>query len=149
MKIKSIVIIIFVVFLLFILSTAISFSAEHDNSFLYTKISSDKDGITHFTEIRADLYPFGYMDMYSSAKIETKTICIFRAPPEFVMDWHPAPTKQFVIVLSGAMEVESGDAEKRQFQAGDVLLVEDTTGQGHKTRTVGEKELVCAWVRIN
>ena len=149
MKIKSIFFIFITVFLLLILFIAISFSKENDNSFLYIKISSDKDGITHFTEIRADLFPFGYMDMYSSAKMETKTICIFRAPPEFVTDWHPAPTKQFVIVLSGAMEVESGDAEKRQFQAGDVLLVEDTTGQGHKTRTVGEKELVCAWVSIN
>ncbi len=36
-------------------------------------------------------------------------------------------------------EVEVTSGEKRRFSGGDVLLVEDTTGSGHRTRTVGDR----------
>jgi hypothetical protein len=32
------------------------------------------------------------------------------------------------------MEIEIGDGTKRIFNTGDIVLVEDTTGQGHVTR---------------
>ena len=149
MKKTLIIFIIFIFLVPFLFLITVSLSNGQYKSFLYTKIYSDKEEITHFTEVYIDLYPYGFKDMYSSIPIEAKTIKIFRAPPEFAMEWHPAPSKQFIMVLSGAMEVESGDGEKRQFQTGNVLLAEDTTGQGHKTRTVGKKELVCAWIKIN
>ena len=36
------------------------------------------------------------------------------------------------------VEVEVTSGEKRRFVGGDVLLVEDTTGTGHRTRTVSQ-----------
>lgn len=56
----------------------------------------------------------------------------------FVTGAHPAPRKQWVIMLRGAVEVEVSDGSTRTFGAGDLLLVEDVTGSGHSTRTVGE-----------
>jgi uncharacterized cupin superfamily protein len=44
-------------------------------------------------------------------------------------------------MLSGEMEVEIGDGSKRRFKAGDVLLAEDTTGQGHITRRFGDYKI--------
>lgn len=49
----------------------------------------------------------------------------------------PAPRRQFVITLSGCGEIECGDGSRRRFGPGDILLAEDTTGQGHITREVG------------
>jgi len=127
-----------------------AFSGEQENSFLYTRLYPDEKGISHFMEAHMDLHPYGYgMGMYYSIPIATKTIEIFYAPSDFVMGLHNAPAKQFVIVLSGTMEIESGDGEKRLFKPGNILLVEDTTGQGHKTRSVGKKELVLGWIRFN
>jgi uncharacterized cupin superfamily protein len=38
--------------------------------------------------------------------------------------------------VSGQMEVSVADGSVRQFQAGDVLIAEDMTGQGHLTKAV-------------
>ena len=47
-----------------------------------------------------------------------------------------APRRQFVIHLAGAAEIEVGDGTRRTFGAGEVLLADDTTGQGHISREV-------------
>ena len=62
---------------------------------------------------------------------------IFResAVDQFI-DWHPAPRRQFVVTLSGQAEVEASDGEVREIGPGTVMLAEDTTGQGHKSRAV-------------
>ena len=49
------------------------------------------------------------------------------------------PRLQCVIVLSGQMEIGVGDGAKRMFNPGDILQVEDLTGQGHTTRSVGNR----------
>jgi quercetin dioxygenase-like cupin family protein len=53
------------------------------------------------------------------------------------MDWHTAPRKQYVITLSGEVEIGLGDGSVHRFGPGDVMLAEDLTGQGHTTRAVG------------
>ena len=49
------------------------------------------------------------------------------------------PKLQYVIVLSGQMEICIGDGTKRMFNPGDILQVEDLSGQGHTTRSVGNR----------
>src|SRR3990172_11383639 len=55
------------------------------------------------------------------------------------LDWHPAPRRQFVIILAGQLEIGLGDGSKHVFGPGDARLVEDTTGQGHTTRGHGNQ----------
>jgi quercetin dioxygenase-like cupin family protein len=70
---------------------------------------------------------------------QTATAILFvEAPETVVAEWHPAPCRQYVIVLSGAVEVTVSDGERRVFHAGDVVLAEDTTGKGHITRMLGD-----------
>ena len=57
---------------------------------------------------------------------------------EFDSEPHPAPRCQWVVMLRGAIEVEVTDRSRRQFRAGDLLLLEDVTGQGHTTYTIGD-----------
>jgi quercetin dioxygenase-like cupin family protein len=65
-----------------------------------------------------------------------------RAPPGRVADWHVAPRRQYVITLSGHGEIEVADGKKIQLGPGDVDLVEDVTGKGHITRTIGSEDRV-------
>ena len=44
-------------------------------------------------------------------------------------DWHPAPARQFVLLLKGELEVEAGDGERRRFNEGSIVFVEDTKGE--------------------
>lgn len=64
------------------------------------------------------------------------------------LDWHPAPRRQFVIILSGQLEIGLGEGGKHVFGPGDARLVEDTTGQGHTTRVVGTQPCVTATVPL-
>ena len=74
---------------------------------------------------------------------------LFRATPAGnFLDWHPAPRRQWVIILSGALEIGLGDGSLRRFGPGDARLVEDTTGRGHTTRVVGSQPCVMAFVPL-
>lgn len=64
------------------------------------------------------------------------------------IDWHPAPRRQYVILLSGQLEIGLGDGTTRRFGPGDARLVEDTTGQGHTTRVVGDGPTITAVVPL-
>jgi len=64
------------------------------------------------------------------------------------LDWHPAPRRQFVIILSGQLEIGLGDGTKHVFGPGDARLVEDTTGKGHTTRVVGSERVVTATIPL-
>lgn len=52
------------------------------------------------------------------------------------ISWHNPPCEQFVIMLSGAVEIEIGDGSKRSFCEGDILWAADLSGQGHITRAL-------------
>ena len=64
------------------------------------------------------------------------------------LDWHPAPRRQFVIILQGQLEIGLGDGSKHVFGPGDARLVEDTTGQGHTTRVVSKEPVITATVPL-
>ena len=57
-------------------------------------------------------------------------------------DWHPAPARQFVLLLKGELEVEAGDGERRRFNEGSIVFVEDTKGKGHKDHAVNNDDLL-------
>jgi len=98
---------------------------------------ADPDGETHFRDIEvecADARPWGNL----SKSLPTGGMMFVEAAGSAFADWHPAPCRQYVIVLSGEVEVTASDGERRAFKAGDVVLVEDTTGKGHLTRMSGD-----------
>ncbi len=60
---------------------------------------------------------------------------IFRTEqPALDLDFHNAPRRQLVIPLDAEVEVEAGDGSTRRIGPGEVLLADDLTGQGHKSR---------------
>ena len=80
--------------------------------------------------------------------LATANITFRSQPPERFQDWHPAPRRQFVIILSGQLEIGLGDGSKHIFGPGDARLVEDTTGKGHTTATHGNEPCVTATVPL-
>jgi hypothetical protein len=80
--------------------------------------------------------------------LATTKISFSEWPVGRFMDWHPAPRRQFVIILSGQLEIGLGDGTKHVFGPGDARLVEDTTGKGHTTRVVGNERVVTATIPL-
>lgn len=50
--------------------------------------------------------------------------------------WHNAPARQIVTVLTGVVEVETTDGQKRRAAAGQAFIADDLTGRGHSTRVI-------------
>src|SRR5690554_29650 len=105
----------------------------------YTRIYSDEQGESHFADVEVQLSNQGKLGSLSE-KIPVKSVQFRENPAEYDWDFHNAPDKQFVILLDGAIEITTSLGEKRTFRSGDILLVEDTTGKGHKTSNI-EKEV--------
>jgi hypothetical protein len=83
-----------------------------------------------------------------TAGLQTTNITFRSMPAGTFQDWHPAPRRQFVIILSGHLEIGLGDGSKHVFGPGDARLVEDTTGKGHTTAVHGTEPCVTATVPL-
>ena len=63
------------------------------------------------------------------------------APATLMYDWHQAPQKQYVLPLTGGMQVKNGKGAKHSVHPGDIYRGEDTHGQGHITRALNGERL--------
>lgn len=100
-----------------------------------TRVVATADGGSAFDELEVELVDHGAIGRLSEPRPATGVI--FReTDPDYDYDWHNAPRRQFIVLLDSEIEIEVTSGEKRRFRGGDVLLVEDTTGRGHRTRTV-------------
>ena len=104
-------------------------------AFRITRVRADSSGVTHFDEVEVPLEDSGAIGALSEPW-PAGSVVFRRNDPDYEYDWHPAPRRQLVVLLDGEIEIEVGDGEARRFRGGDVLLLEDTTGAGHRTRTV-------------
>ena len=103
-----------------------------------TRLYTSPDGESHFEDVEIPLHDAGKIGRLSSP--QSATGIIFReTDADYDYNWHTAPQKQYIIMLDGEIEIQVSDGATRRFRGGDVLLVEDTTGRGHKSRTVDRK----------
>jgi hypothetical protein len=96
----------------------------------------DAKGETHFRDIEVE-----WVEERNFSKLSARlaaTGIIFReTSADYDLDWHPAPRRQYIINLDGAVKITASDGESRIIGAGEVLLVEDTSGKGHLSKSVG------------
>ncbi len=69
-------------------------------------------------------------------------------PPNVLQDWHPAPQRQFVIILSGELRITYPDGSEKVFGPGDARLVENVTGKGHQTMALGTEPCITATIAL-
>lgn len=105
------------------------------NEFNITRIYSDINGDSQFEDISIPLTSAGTIG-YLSEKYEVESLMFRKVIPSYDYDFHNAPSRQFIILLDGEIEIETSLGEKRIFTAGHVLQVEDTGGKGHRTKNL-------------
>jgi hypothetical protein len=114
---------------------------------MINRLFTGPDGQTHVEEIEAKFTPAGGLPGYKL--LANSGAELRRAPPGRVADWHTAPRRQYVITLSGHGELEVAGGKKIQVGPGSINLVEDVTGKGHITRTVGNEDRVTIQIPVN
>jgi hypothetical protein len=110
----------------------------------YTKVVCTDDGASAFEDAEIQLaeqqVADGVPPMFVGGLSSSASVVFLRSA-EFDSDPHPAPRRQWVVMLRGAIEVEVSDGTRRRFEPGDLVLVTDTTGRGHVTLALGDPPL--------
>lgn len=100
---------------------------------MIVRLYAGDDGQTHFEDL--DVLT---EDQFTEPAQAGANLIFRRFPADYFSDWHTAPRRQYIVILSGKMEIGIGDGTTRQFGPGDIVLADDQTGQGHTTRSLGE-----------
>jgi hypothetical protein len=98
----------------------------------------DADGESHWLDIEINWVeegPGGKM----SARQAANGIIFRQTQAEHDRPWHPAPRRQYIINLDAGVQLTASDGEARVIGAGEVVLVEDTTGKGHLSKSVNNQ----------
>lgn len=103
--------------------------------FKVTRVYTDQNGDSRFEDQQIPLKDGGEIGNLSEL-IPAKGLIFREVLPTYDFDFHNAPRRQYIILLDGEIEIETSLGEKRQFKSGEILLVEDTEGKGHKTRNL-------------
>ncbi len=103
------------------------------------RLYSNKDGDSVFEEIELSLKNMGIIGSMSEP-VEVDRLIFRETPADYDYDFHCAPEKQYIVFLDGKTEITTSLGDKRVFTSGDILLVEDTTGKGHKTKHLINKK---------
>jgi hypothetical protein len=124
--------------------------AEEQPRLRYAVIYSAPDGRTHFRDEFFSWQKTQSSDpktlVMQTPFVDAQKLGFLTLPRAYNSEWHPAPGKRFVVVLSGFAELEVGSGERRKVGPGDVVLVTDIQGRGHTTRVLGKQDVVAAWV---
>lgn len=108
-------------------------------SFKITRVYADENGDTHFDSLEIPYSSSSVIGKLSD-RIDAGSIIFREVESSYDYDFHTAPQKQYVVLLDGGIEIETSLGEKRKFSAGEILLLEDTSGKGHKTRNLENKK---------
>ncbi len=58
-----------------------------------------------------------------SARLSAIGIMFREVPPDYDLDWHPAPRRQYIINLDADVQLTASDGETRRIGPGEVILV--------------------------
>jgi hypothetical protein len=115
-----------------------SYAEQGGQTMKVVRLYTGADNKSHFEDLQIPLKDGGKVGFLS--ELTKATGVVFRETTgDYDYDFHTAPRRQYVVNLEGEVEIEVGDGTRRILRTGDILLAEDTTGQGHKSRAVAGK----------
>ncbi len=118
----------------------------------YTRVFADAEGESHFEDVDVAMHAVDFAPPAPPLDLSdfspATRFAFLHAPAGWKGDWHPAPQRQMMIYLQGRVEAETSDAGQRVFGPGSAVLVEDTSGKGHRSRSLGEEDVLMAVIQL-
>ncbi|MGD8809511.1 MAG: hypothetical protein PVG24_07885 [Gammaproteobacteria bacterium] len=97
----------------------------------------DENGESHFRDIEIEWDEERPHSKYSK-RLPAAGIIFRETRADYDLDWHPAPRRQYIINLDAGVKLTASDGESRVIGAGEVILVEDISGKGHLSESLGQ-----------
>ena len=118
----------------------------------FLRIYADEQGCSRFekkfVELKAKDYAPPAPPLNTSKLEPARHIVFLELLRGWLGSWHPTPVKQWLVLMTGKCEFETGDGKRAVCKAGDVVLLEDTFGKGHQTRVLGDEAVRMAAVHF-
>jgi hypothetical protein len=112
------------------------------------RVFTGSDGRSHLEDFTVALEDHGawgeISNVWPANGVQFRTV-----PRNYFLDFHTAPRRQLVVTLSGSVELEMGDGNRRILGPGTIVLAEDTAGQGHVSRSVDHQPRTCLFVHLD
>ncbi|MGF1599676.1 MAG: hypothetical protein ACFCVK_22645 [Acidimicrobiales bacterium] len=112
------------------------------------RIYTGDDGRSHFEDVAIELGDSGLTgrisELWPGSGVQFRTV-----DGSYSLDFHNAPRRQLVVNLTGSVEIEVGDGTTRLLGPGEILLAEDTDGEGHISRNVDGEARTCLFVHLD
>ena len=107
-------------------------SAQTHEPFMMKRIYTGEDGLSHVEQV--ELNAQSVLEKVSGAVVRV-------AQPGSFSDWHVAPTRRYIINLTGGGQLEVAEG-KVDLPPGTVEYIDDLTGKGHTTTNVSREPRV-------
>ncbi len=108
----------------------------------YSILLEDLDGVSYFEDREANLKLKDFVPpakpLHVSDQLSATGFVFLSLPAGWKGVQHRSPHCQIAAILSGRFRVEAGSGEVREFTAGDLFWMEDTTGAGHVSSAQGD-----------
>ena len=111
------------------------------------RVYTGDDGESHFEDIDVDFDESGQFGRISKM-VKAKGVIFREVDGDYDLDFHNAPRRQYVINLTGSVDLIVGDGTRRRLGPGSILLAEDTTGRGHKSQNVAGEPRTCLFIPL-
>jgi hypothetical protein len=102
------------------------------------RIYTGTDGLSHVEDIVLDAKTV--MEKVTGVEVRV-------SPPGRFSDWHVGPQRQYIINLAGHGQLEVAEG-KVDLPPGSMEIIDDLTGKGHTTRTLGTEDRVSIWLKF-
>ena len=106
----------------------------------YVHLYTGPDGLSYFKDVEVPMTDRGQGTELSEI-FGAKGMMLRRNTADYQLDYHVAPRKQFIINLTGTVEIVASGGETRQFGPGSIMLADDITGKGHISKALTEERI--------
>jgi hypothetical protein len=113
----------------------------------FTRLYSDENGDSHFENVEVALEDMGIIGKLS-ANYKVNDLVFRENESNYDWDFHTARSRQFIVLLDGEIEIETSLGNKLRFKGGDVLLVEDVEGKGHRTKNITQAKRKSLFIKL-
>ncbi len=118
----------------------------------YPRLYADSEGESHFERGDIEVAEANFAPpappLAVSEPIAATRIVFTRLRAGWFGDFRPTPRRQWFFTLAGKLEVQASDGETLSMEPGDMVLLEDKTGKGHRTRVMGEEDMFGVFVKL-
>ena len=114
---------------------------------LITRVYTGSDRQSRFEDMEVELTDNGSLGSISRLW-SAKGVLFRRVNGDYDLDFYNAPRRQFVVNLTGSVEIEVGDGTKRQSGVGSILFAEDTEGKGYISRSINGESRECLFISL-